>query len=232
MPKAIKRIKEKKTVDTETEVKERLSSLRDTLRESRKTAIQIFAGVLVILVAITGFFIYSASTKKKARDYESQAYRIFNSITPTQTGTEEEHYKKALEMFQKAFDTRKSPVLLFYIAACYYELGNYDDAIKTLKGFAQKYSGEQKLIPLAYQKMAMAYLRKGEVNEALTALNTLYNLPGDIFKDLALMETARLLERQGKADEARKKYEELVKKFPASPFKDEAEAKLAGKKAG
>jgi len=229
MPKAIKKRTEKKALDTEAEVKERLSSLQDTLRERKKTALQIVAGVLVIIIAVTGFFLYSSSAKKKAKDYEYQAYKIFNSITPMQNGNSGDRYKKALEMYQKAYDTRNSPVSLYYIASCYYELGKYDDAVKTLKDFTQKYSGEQKLIPLVYQKMAMVYIRKGDVKDALNVLDTLYKLPGDIFKDIALMETGKLLERQGKADEAKKKYEELLKKFPDSPFKDEAAAKIAGK---
>ncbi len=232
MPKAIKKRTSRKAVDTETEVTERLATFKDTLRERQKTAIQIAAGALVILIAITGFFLYSSSVKKKAGEYEFQAYKIFNSTTRMQPGNKGGQYKKALDMFQKAYDTKKSPVSLFYIAACYYELGNYDETVKTLKDFTRKYSGAERLAPLAHQKMAMAYVRKGDVNEALKTLDTLYSLPGDIFKDVALMETGKLLERQGKSDEAKKKYEELTKKFPDSPFRDEAEARLAGKKKG
>jgi TolA-binding protein len=46
------------------------------------------------------------------------------------------------------------------------------------------------------------------------------------------MEYGKLLEKEGKTEEAKKKYEELAKKFPNSPFKDEVKAKLAEKKEG
>jgi len=226
MPKAIKKRIPKKTADAETEVKERISTLRDTLRERQKMAIKIGAGILVVIIAVAGFFIYSHNTGKKAQGYEYQAYKIFYSAARVPLTDREGQYKKALEMFNKAYGTRKSPVSLFYIAACYYELGKYEDALKTLKDFTQNYAGEKRFIPLAYQKMATVYIKKGDMNEALKTLETLSALPGDILKDLALLESGKLLEKQGKQDEAKKKYEELTRKFPDSPYKDEAAAKL------
>lgn len=226
MPKAIKKRIPKKAADAETEVKERLSTLKDTLRERQKTAVKIGVGILVVIIAIAGFFIYSHNTGKQAQGYEYQAYKIFYSAERVPLTDREGLYKKALETFNKAYDTRKSSVSLFYIAACSYELGNYDDALASLKEFTRKYSGEKRLLPLVYQKMATVYIKKGDMNEALKTLETLSALPGDTFKDLALLESGKLLEKQGKPDEAKKKYEELTKKFPDSPYKDEAAAKL------
>ena len=81
--------------------------------------------------------------------------------------------------------------------------------------------------------MAMIYIKKGDTNEAMKTLDTLINLSGDIYKDFALMEYGRLLEKEGKTDEADKKYQELITRFPNSPFAGEAKAKIAAeKKAG
>ena len=135
-------------------------------------------------------------------------------------------------MFKKAYDSRKSPSSLFYIAACYSELGNYEEAIKTLKDFTGRYSGNEMYAPLAYQKLASAYIMKGDLQEAQKTLATLYNLKGDILKDFALMESAKILEKEGKPDEAKLKYEELAKKFPNSPFNEEIKTKLGVKKEG
>jgi predicted negative regulator of RcsB-dependent stress response len=144
----------------------------------------------------------------------------------------EEQYKKALETFQKAYAAKKSPLSLFYIAACYYDLGQYDNALTTLKDFIGRYSGDEGLIPLAYQKMALTQIKKGDTAGAKKTLDNLYALKGDIYKDFALMEYGKLLEREGKSDEAKEKYEELTKRFPDSPFIDEVKAKLAEKKQG
>jgi len=141
-------------------------------------------------------------------------------------------YQKALELFKKASDTRKSPFSLFYIAACYYELGKQDEALKALKDFARTYADDDKYAPLAYQKMALIYAKQGNINEAKKALDSISSMKGDVYKDFALLEYGKLLEKEGKSDEAKKKYTELVQKFPNSPFKDEVAAKLSGKKEG
>jgi tetratricopeptide (TPR) repeat protein len=175
---------------------------------------------------------YDYTSKKKAKALEYDAYKIYHNLYQTQPLPSNERYKKALDIFKKSYETRKSPSVLLYIAACYYDLGNYDEAIRTLKDFTQKYKNDEDFIPLGYEKLAMTYERKGDTKEALKTLEALYNLKGDIHKDLALIESAKLLEREGKTDEAMKKYKELSEKFPTSPFTDEAKAKLGGKKEG
>jgi predicted negative regulator of RcsB-dependent stress response len=231
MPKPIKKRVSKKSTTTEAEVKDKLASLKDKITARKKTALTYGSGILVILVAIVSFFVYNYTSQKKARIYEYEAYKSYYNI-PSQSVNKEEQYKKALDMFKKAYDTRKSPTSLFYIAACYYELGKYDDALKTLKDFTQRYSKEDIFIPLVYQKIATVYLKKGDINEAMKTLDTLYSSSGDIYKDLALIEYGRLLEKAGKVEEAKKKYKELTTRFPNSPFLEEAKAKLSEKKEG
>jgi len=231
MPKQIKKRIPKKTVTSEADVKNKLAGLKDTLKERKKTALTYGAGILVILIVIVSFLVYNYTSQKKAKIFEYEAYKIYYN-TPAQSVTKEEQYKKALDIFKKAYDTRKSPTSLFYIAACYYEIGKYDDALKTLKDFTQRYSKEDRFIPLVYQKITTVYLKKGDINEATKTLDTLYSLNSDIYKDLALIEYGRLLEKAGKVEEAKKKYKELTTMFPNSPFIDEAKAKLSEKKEG
>lgn len=232
MPKVIKKRVIKKSTDTEMEVKERLSSLKDTLQERQRTAIRIAVGVVVIVAAIVGFLVYSSVSRKKAIALEYEGYKVYYSNPQAQAANREELYKKALDLFKKAYDTKNSPFSLYYIAASYYELGKYDDCLKTLKDFTQKYQNDEKFMPLAFQKMALTYIKKGDINEAKKTLDALYNLKGDIYKDFALAEYARLLAKEGKTEEAKKKYDELAKKFPNSPFVNEAKTKLGEKKEG
>jgi tetratricopeptide (TPR) repeat protein len=229
MPKPIKKRVPKKTASTEADVKDKLVSLKDTIKERQTTAIKYGAGVLVIFIAIVSFLLYSYTSQKKARMFEYEAYKTYYNDNQGQSVNKEEQYKKALDIFKKAYDTRKTPISLFYIACCYYELGKYDDALKTLKDFTQRYSNEERFIPLAYQKMAISYIKQGNVNEAIKTLDTLYNLHSNIYKDFALMEYGKLLEKEGKIDEAKKKYKELTTKFPNSPFLEEAKVKLSEK---
>jgi predicted negative regulator of RcsB-dependent stress response len=230
MPKQIKKRVPKKTTISEVNVKDKLTSLKDTIRERQGRALKYGAGILVIFIAVAGFLFYYNISQKKASIFEYEAYRIYYNEYQHPPLNKDDQYKKALDMFKKAYDTKKSPLSLFYIAACYDELDKQDDALTTLKDFIRRYSNEDLFIPLVYQKMSMIYIKKDNVNEALKTLDTLYNLKGDIYKDFALMESGRLLEKEGKIEEAKKKYQELTTGFPKSPFSDEAKAKLSEKK--
>ena len=78
MPKVIKKRTTKKTsADTEEGVKEKLSSFRDIIKERQQTAIKYAAAVLIIIVAVAGFSIYSYTSKQKARGLEYEAYKIY-----------------------------------------------------------------------------------------------------------------------------------------------------------
>lgn len=230
MPRAIKKRISKKIDTPEEEVQEKLSLLKDTLQRRQRIALKIGVGIVVIIIAVAGFLLYSYFSASNAKKIEYEAYRVFYGGVPEQAQNKEEKYRKSLEAFKKAYDTKKSPIPLLYIAACYSELGQYEESLKTLQEFARKYSNEERLLPLAYRKMAIIYSQKGDTVETKKILDALYNLKGDIYKDFALVEYGRLFENEGKPDEARKKYEELVLRFPASPYKGEAEMKLSRKK--
>ena len=219
MPKSIKKKITKKAANTEAEVKDKLSSLKDTIKQQQKTVLRYGALVLVVIIAVSGFLFYDYTHSKKAKTLAYEAYKIYYNLYQKQPVTRVDQYKKALDIFKRSYDTRKSPTVLFYIADCYYELGRYDEALKTLKDFTQRYSAEERLIPLVYEKMSIAYVKKGDTKEAMKSLETLYNLKGDIYKDFALIEYAKLLEKEGRTEEAKKKYKELTEKFPNSPFK-------------
>jgi len=232
MPKAIKKRIPKKSDTPEEEVQEKLSTLKDAFQQRQGLALKIGIGIVVLIAVVISLLVYSHTAESRAKKLEYEAYRIYYSRGSQQTDTREDQYRKALDVFKKAYETKKSPISLYYIAACSYELGKYDEALKTLKDFSRKYSGEEQFLPLAYRKMATIYMRKGDTGEAKKTLDALYNLKGDIYKDFALMEYGKLLEEEGKSDEARKKYEELITRFPTSPFKDEAQLKVSEKKEG
>jgi predicted negative regulator of RcsB-dependent stress response len=229
MPKIKKRVP-KKAPATEADVKNKLISIKDSFKSRQSTALKFGAGIIIICIAIASFFLYSYFSQKKAKMLEYEAYKIYYNDYQKSPLNKEERYKNALDIFKKAYDNKKTPLSLFYISACYYELGKYDDALKTLKDFIKTFSHEDSFLPLVYQKMSMVYIKKGDVNEAMKTLDILMNLKNDTYKDFALMEYGRLLEKEGKSEEAKKKFKELVTKFPGSPFIDEAKARLSGEK--
>ncbi len=225
MPKPIKKRAVKKQT-SEIEVKGVISKVKASVGKDRNTFIGIVAASIIAIFVIAGFFMYSSNAKNKAAKLEYEAYKIYYGLYQKQPISKDEQYKKAAELFKKAYDTKKSPVSLFYVANCYYELGKYEDSLKALKELNQKFPDNERFVPLSYYKMAMASLKKGDNNEAIKHLEVLYNYKAGTYKDLSLIESGRILESVGRIDEAIKKYEDLAKNFPQSPFIEEAKERL------
>jgi predicted negative regulator of RcsB-dependent stress response len=215
MPKAIKKKVKKKTTATETEVKNRFADLITTFQKKQKSVLLISVIVIAVVIIIASFLFYQYTATVKSRQLAYEAYKTFYNEYQKNTLSKQEHNKK------------KSPRLLLYIASSYYELGKYEDALKTLNDFIRKYDQEKDMLPLAYQKMAAIYLSKANNDEALKTLETMYKSTTNIYKDFALIESGRILEEDGKKEAAMSKYKELTEKFPESPFFEEAKSKLA-----
>jgi predicted negative regulator of RcsB-dependent stress response len=227
MPKAIKKKVKKKTTATETEVKDRFADLITTFQNKQKSALLISVIVIAVVIIIASFLFYQYKATVKSRQLAYEAYKTFYNEYQKNTLSKQEQFQQALDLFQQAYNKKKSPRLLLYIASSYYELGKYEDALKTLNDFIKKYDQEKEMLPLAYQKMAAIYISKANNDEALKTLETMYKSTTNIYKDFALIASGRILEEDGKKEDAMSKYKELTEKFPESPFFEEAKSKLA-----
>lgn len=230
MPKTIKIRLKKKTVGTETDVQDRLSDIKNRFMQRQKTVVtySILAVTVVLVIAAIVFYQYTA--KAKSRQLEYEAYTIYYNEYQKESLSKQERFQKALGLFQQAYSKSRSPRLLLYIADSYYELDRYDEALAHLDEFIKEYTAEKDMLPLAYQKTAMIHLKKGNKDEALKTLDILYKSATNIYKDLALIESGRILDEDGKKQKAAAKYKELTERFPESPFFEEAKGKLVEKK--
>jgi predicted negative regulator of RcsB-dependent stress response len=226
MPRIIKKKIRKKTVATEVEVKDRLSDFMESM-QARQKAVMTYGIILVlVLLAVAALFFYNYRTTKQAQQIEYEAYKLYHNEYQESALSREEQLQQALDLFQKAYDKKGSPRILLYMADTLYELGRIEDAITKLDESINKYQSEEDMVSLAYQKLASIYLEQGSPDKALHALDTLYNLRNPVFKDYALIESARILEKQGNIEEAQTKYKTLTDIFPDSPFSQEAREKL------
>jgi tetratricopeptide (TPR) repeat protein len=171
---------------------------------------------------------YASSMRSKAYDIEVDAYNVYYSADPVQSV--ESRWKQALDLFQRSVDIKASPAALFYLGNSHFNLGDYDSAIQEYNRFVDKFSSEDEITPLVYQKLAAAQFRIGNNNDAVASLNKLAQVSGGIFKDTALVLEARHYASRGSNDMALAKYEEIVRGFPYSLWTAEAEAKVAAAK--
>jgi predicted negative regulator of RcsB-dependent stress response len=231
MPKAIKK-KAKKKAHTEPDVQEKLLDMKTIFEQKQKKIALYGVALLAVILVVGGIFIYKYRSDEKAKQLEYEGYKVFYNEYSKQAQPDQQRFQKALDLFKEAYEARKTPRVLLYIANSYYGLGKYDQALSTLAEFVKNYSADRDLLPLAYKEMADIQLKKGSKDEALKTLDKLYNSPGGIFRDYALMESGRILESEGKNQEAMAKYREITEQFKSSPFYEEAKAKLGEKKQG
>lgn len=228
MPKAIKK-KARKKAHAEPDVQERLLDMKTIFEQKQKKIALYGVALLAIILIVGGIAIFKYRADANAKQLEYEGYKVFYGEYTKQPLPDKERYQKALTLFKQAYETRKTPRVLLYIADSYYKLSDYDQALSTLNEFAGKYSDNRDLLPLAYKEMADIQLKKGSKDDALKTLSKLYNTPGGIFRDYALMESGRILEEEGKMKEATAKYKELTSEFKDSPFYEEAKSKLGEK---
>jgi tetratricopeptide (TPR) repeat protein len=228
MPKAIKKRVSKKAGIKEEDVKSKALNTLNVLKEKSRILVYALSG-LVLLGAITaGVMIYSYSEKRKAYSLETEAYDYYYNINLVPPLSDEQRYEKALELFQESLNTKPSPTALFYKGNSYYNLNDYDNAVETYNNFIAQYADEDVLLPLVFRKLASAHFKKKENTKALNTLDKLARYKNGIFGDIALILQARHYDSAAadNAEEAMKKYRELVRDFPTSPLVSEARAKI------
>ena len=232
MPKPIKKKASKKEHDAEAGVKDRIQDLKKVFEKKQKTLAAYGLVALSACVVIGGIALYRFNANVKAQQLEYDAYKTYYNLYQPIPLAGQEKAQKALELFERAYAKKKSPRVLLSIADAYAELGRYDDALKALDDFARRYAREEGLVPLAYQKMAAIQLKKGNREEALKTLDKIAVARGDLLKDAALVQKARILEQQGKKEEAAAFYKEIAEKYPQSPYAEEAKARITEGKEG
>lgn len=227
MPKIIKRRAEKKSRKEE-DIRDTVVDIRERLKQRQRTLVYIAIVFVAVTLSVSGLFIYKKASTNKALALELEGYRLFYGDYQGQAALPAERYKKALEKFKESYKAKKRPNMLLYIANCHYESGGYDEAIKTLKELTSQFP-DSKVTSIAYYKMAMAYVKKGEMDNALAALKQIISVKDSALQDMALLEAGKILELSGKTEDAKNNYKELINKFPKSALINEAKARMGEK---
>ncbi len=231
MPKVIKKRPAKKKPVQENEVKSAAIEALDKIKEKQKQVIIGVSIVVAVLVLYAAYAIYSSSSNSKAYTLETEAYKYYYGDIADKSMPEVQRWKKALELYKQSVDAKATPTALFYTGNCYYNLKDYDNALKQYSRFAEKFSSDKKILPLVYQKMSSAYFRTNQKDKAINILGKLAGIDNGIFIDTALVLEARLHDEAGEKGKALEKYKEIMTKHPASPWSNEASSRVSADEA-
>ncbi|MDH4328601.1 MAG: tetratricopeptide repeat protein [Nitrospira sp.] len=197
-----------------------------SLREYRWPLLVGFALLLLVGAGVWAVLWYDTQNASKAGDIEREATRHYLTRPANDPQKTELNLKEAIVLYTKIVDeyprTPSAPLALFSLGNALMETNQLDSAIAAYTRFLSNYGSNAPLAGLVQQKLAYAYLSKGDRAQAAKTYSAIVDSPGSINRDQAMFELARLEESQSQLDGALKRYQDLMKTYPNSPFASEA----------
>lgn len=227
MAKVIKKRPDKKKAVQEDEVKSAALQSLERAKEYQKQLIIGGVGIAAVIIIYLVASLYSSSVAGEAYELELEANNLFYGTNTAESMTEEDRWKKAMELYKKSVDLKATPSALYYLGNCNFNLGDYENAVNSYRDFLDKFSGEKGITPLVYQKLASSYFKSSQPDKALETLGELAKFNNGIFKDTALVFKARHYESAGDSEKALKLYREIIAGFPTSPWMPEATSRVS-----
>jgi hypothetical protein len=205
-----------------------------TWANEHRDELRIGIGVAAVLLAAVGAVGYFQGQRAREADqsfqdalstYEAPVTAELPAGAERPAGqvfaTADDKYKTAAAAFEgvaRRFASSKvGPLATYYAAMSRIELGQYDEAEKSLKELQSAGAGLEP--ELARFALADILRRKGEVDKAVEAYRGIATNPNSsIPRDYALMSAAETLEDAKRWADARAAYRQVYEEFPASLY--------------
>ena len=193
----------------------------------------VWGGILLVAILIGGIVTLNwLSQQKEEESWELQgkAQQIYLDRPLDNVEKGKSNIQQASGMFQDIHEqfpgTSSAKVSLFLLGNSLMEAENYQGAIDAYTSLIQEYAQDHLLVGLVQQRLGLAYLLNGNREAALSAFEAVLGNLHALNKDQVLFELAKLAESEEKTDDAVKRYKQLIKEFPLSPFSTEANLRL------
>lgn len=215
--------------------------------------ILIVTGIVVGSILVGAFlWSYGESRQiKSSRQLEGVFKVVDRDIVPTEFGAgamgaqgEDEPFgskyhkdEALLKAYREARDNAKTGEVkkasTLGMASALLGLGKYEEAGREFGTLASDPSGMGDMLHSIYEGLGFAYEGMGKMDKALEQYKKLEKCEGSAYKELGLFHQARLLEGQGKGDEARKLYNDVAasinKAEEMTPLLAYLQEKISGK---
>ena len=179
---------------------------------------------------VAGVMWYDYQTTLKARELDQEATLHYLNRPADDPKKAHEQLSLAIHLYKQVVDqyprTPVAPLALFHLGNAQVLSNEVDAGIETYKRFMLLYSSNQSLLGLVQQRLAYAYLLKGDRDQAAKAFAGVLQIPGALTKDHVLFELAKMEESQSRPEGALAHYQDLIKNYPNSPFTSEAAVRV------
>ena len=168
--------------------------------------------VLMIVAIIIGKMVYSSHQEKKRLAFQEAANIAALPDKSAQA-------LGVLQAFLKEYGgSDLAPLARISLARLYFEQGQYDKALELYNVALSGLKKRPEIKPLAVLASAFCYEAKGATQKAVEALLSIKNDPANYLQEEVLFQLARLYRNSGALDKAKAASEELMKRFPSSPY--------------
>ncbi|HZN55475.1 MAG TPA: tetratricopeptide repeat protein [Candidatus Polarisedimenticolaceae bacterium] len=195
----------------------------------KRVAIAVGIAIALVLVVVA----WNSSRERASEEANRLLAQGLAAFAPDANAggqTPPPRYAEALPLFEQAADkggtTAVGDVARYFRAQALIAVGRASDAVPVLEALAS--GGNERIAATAKVSLAAALEASGNAERAASVLQELAAAPppGTYPPDAALMLLSELRERQGRSDDARKACEDLLARFPQSPFAAEARQRL------
>ena len=200
------------------------------LQEQRRA---VLAGVGVVVIAgavVAGVMWYDYQSTLTARELEQEATLHYLNRPADDPKRSHEQLAQAVTLYKQVVEqyprSPGAPLALFHLGNAQVLANEVDAGIETYKRFMLLYGSNTSLLGLVQQRLAYAYLAKGDRDQAVKAFTGILDIPGALNKDHVLFELAKIEESQSRPEGALAHYQDLMKNYPNSPFTSEAAVRI------
>lgn len=200
------------------------------LQEQRR-AVLVGLGVLLVAGAVVaGVMWYDYQSTLKAGELDQEATLHYLNRPADDPKKSHEQLTQAITLYKQVVEqyprSPVAPLALFHLGNAQVLSNEVDAGIETYKRFMLLYSSNTPLLGLVQQRLAYAYLAKGDRDQAVKAFTGILEIPGALNKDHVLFELAKMEESQSRPEGALAHYQDLMKNYPNSPFTSEAAVRV------
>ncbi|MCC6964681.1 MAG: tetratricopeptide repeat protein [Nitrospira sp.] len=200
------------------------------LQEQRRAVLAGFGVVLVAGAVVAGVMWYDYQSTLKARELEQEATLHYLNRPADDPKKSHEQLAQAVTLYKQVVEqyprSPGAPLALFHLGNAQVLANEVDAGIETYKRFMLLYGSNTSLLGLVQQRLAYAYLAKGDRDQAVKAFTGILDIPGALNKDHVLFELAKIEESQSRPEGALAHYQDLMKNYPNSPFTSEAAVRV------
>jgi tetratricopeptide (TPR) repeat protein len=186
-------------------------------------AVTAIVAVVVAILALNNYVIKPKSVEASNENAKAVAYFMKGNFETALNGDDDDCIGfQAIADDYKMYQPGKLAAL--YAGVCFYQLGQYEDAVAYLSKFSAK---DLNLEPAALQLLGDAYVQLEQLNKAVKAFEAAAKSGNDLIAPMSLKKAGLVYLELGNNAAAKKAFEAIKADYPASAEAQDIEKYIA-----